>query len=162
LAEFFRLLTEERNRYREAYARALADLENLRAEARRQAQDAERRGAERVVMALIPALDSVERALEYATANPDPEALLVGIRLIKDEITNALESAGARRIELAPGQAFDPCVMEAVETRGEGDVGLVAGLLACGYEFRGRVLRPARVVVEMVKGEMNKTEDDKR
>lgn len=162
MSEFFRGLAEERNRYKEACARALADLETLRIEARRQAEEAERRGAERVVLALLPALDSIDRALEYATGNPDPEALLTGMRMIRDEINSALESVGACRIELAPGQAFDPCVMEAVETKGEGETCLVACLLAHGYQFRGRVLRPARVVVEMVRKEAKETEDKKR
>jgi molecular chaperone GrpE len=162
LSEFFRASQDEKNRYREACARAVADLENLRAEARRQAEEAERRGAERVVSALLPALDSVERALEYASGNPDPEALLAGVVMIKKEIDRALESAGARRIEITPGQAFDPGVMEAIETRGEGETGLVEDVLAHGYEFRGRVLRPARVVVEMGQEETKEMEDKRR
>ncbi len=162
MSEFFRGMAEERNRYKNALARAMADLENFRAESRRQAEEAERRGAERVILALLPALDSMERALEYATDNLDPEALLAGVRMIKDEMSRAFESAGARRIELVPGQAFDPLIMEAVETRGEGRMGLVADVLTHGYEFRGRVLRPARVVVELRHGEEKETEDKTR
>ncbi|MGB9589327.1 MAG: nucleotide exchange factor GrpE [Candidatus Hydrothermia bacterium] len=162
MSEFFRGLTEERNRYRDACARAMADLENLRAEARRQAEEAERRGAERVVFALLPALDSMERAIEYARDNPDPDALLSGINMIRDEINHSLESIGARRIEIAKGQEFNPGLMEAVETRGEGNTCLVADMLAPGYEFRGRILRPARVMVELRHGEAKETEDKER
>lgn len=162
LSEFFQGLAEERNRYRDACARAIADLENLRMESRRQAEEAERRGAERVIFALLPALDSMERAIGYATGSPDPESLLAGISMIREEINHSLEAVGARRIEATPGQAFDPVFMEAVETRGAGTFGLVAQLLAPGYEFRGRVLRPARVVVELHQVEEKPMEDEKR
>ncbi|MEO0140769.1 MAG: nucleotide exchange factor GrpE [candidate division WOR-3 bacterium] len=149
MSEFFRGLAEERDRYKEAYARALAELENLKAEARRQAEERERRGAERVILALLPALDSMERALEYAQGNPDPKALLEGVIMIKEEMDRALESAGARKIVPSPGQAFDPSFMEVVETRRGDGSNIVAEVMAPGYELRGRVLRPARVVVEM-------------
>ena len=149
MSEFFRGLADERNRYREACARAMADLENLRAEARRQAEDAERRGAERVITSMLPALDSMERAVEYGKENPDPEALLDGLELMREEVMACLESAGLERVIPSPGHGFDPSLMEAIGAAGEGRKGKVAEVIAPGYLFRGRLIRPARVVVEM-------------
>lgn len=160
MSEFFRASQNEKNRYREACARALADLENLRAEARRQAEEAERRGAERVITAMLPALDSVERALEYGKENPDPEALLDGLKLMREELMDCFESAGLERIIPSPGHGFNPSLMEAVGAEGEGKEGRVAGVVAPGYLFRGRLIRPARVVVEL--GKEEEMEDKQR
>ena len=149
MGDFFRDVQSERDRYREAAARAAAELANFKREAQRQAEERERLGAERVMRALLPAMEHLDRALDYGQGEVDPEAMLEGVRLIRQEIANSLESVGLTRVEPARGQGFDPSVMEVVEVREDGGMepGLVMGVISAGYTFRGKVLAPARVIV---------------
>ena len=60
----------ERDEYLELAQRARADFENFRKRAAREAQEAERRGKASVARELLPALDSLERALSSTGIDP--------------------------------------------------------------------------------------------
>ena len=149
LAEFIRGIQSEKERYKELASRTTAELENYKREAARQAQQRERIGAERVILALLPALEHMDRALDYAGDEPDPEALKQGIEMIRSQIMESLEFAGLQPIQPQPGQGFDPSLMEAAEAKDAPDAepGTVLQVLSVGYSFKGKLLKPARVVV---------------
>src|SRR5512133_1544255 len=60
----------ERDEYLQLAQRARADFENYRKRAAREAQEAERRGKASVARELLPALDSLERALRSTGIDP--------------------------------------------------------------------------------------------
>jgi molecular chaperone GrpE len=137
-------LKRERDEYLELAQRARADFENYRKRAAREGADALVRGKTEVGKAVLPALDSLERALEA-----DGDGLAEGVALVHKELQSALAAAGIQPIDPA-GEAFDPNLHEALSSRpaedGEG-AGVVVETVQRGYRLGETLIRPARVVV---------------
>jgi molecular chaperone GrpE len=103
------------------------------------------KGVAKLVKELLPALDSLDRALESA-AQDDP--LLEGVRLVRAELRAALERVGVQCFSPL-GERFDPAEHEAIAQRaGEGaESGAVIEVHQAGYRMGEHIVRPARVVV---------------
>ena len=130
------------------WRRAVADLDNLR---KRYARELGReRSAERelVTAAFLPVLDTIDRALEHADA--DPQSIVEGVRSLREQALAVVEGLGYSR-EDAAGVPFDPVHHEVVGVVDSGDSGVapgsVAKVLRPGYGAPGRQLRPASVTV---------------
>ena len=135
------------------WRRALADLDNLR---KRYARElARERTAERdlVTAAFLPVLDTVDRALEHAEA--DPRSIVEGVRTLREQAMAVLSGLGYQR-EDAVAVPFDPArheVVGVVETDGsEAAPGSVVAVLRPGYGTAERQLRPAAVTVAQRSG----------
>jgi molecular chaperone GrpE len=128
------------------WRRAVADAENLR---KRFARDIERvRAEERAAAARhwLAVVDNLDRAIEYAEA--DPQAIIEGVRAIRDQAVQMLADLGfPRRDDI--GQSFDPARHDAVGSRpGSGaPPGTVVQVVRPAYGAGERQLRPAQVVV---------------
>ncbi len=146
LAALLEDVTRERDEYLDLARRAKADFENYRKRATQQTADAEKRGKADLARELLPAIDSLERAL--ASADADADALAKGVSLVRDQLLATLERAGVEAYDPA-GEKFDPSWHEALSTRPEEGVesGTVLETLDRGYRLDGQVLRAARVVV---------------
>jgi molecular chaperone GrpE len=130
------------------WRRALADLDNLR---KRYARElARERTAERdlVTAAFLPVLDTVDRALEHAEA--DPRSIVEGVRTLREQAMAVLSGLGYQR-EDAVAVPFDPArheVVGVVETdASQAAPGSVVAVLRPGYGAADRQLRPAAVTV---------------
>ena len=126
--------------------RLLAEMDNQRKRMQRDVDAARRYGVERVLAALLPVVDSLERGLADAAA--DPAKLRGGVELTLRQLQKALSDQGLETVDPV-GQAFDPeqhQAMSVVET-GQFDPGTVASVMQKGYRFQDRLLRPALVVV---------------
>jgi molecular chaperone GrpE len=128
------------------WKRALADLDNVR---KRAARDAERqRAAERARTAAqwLPILDDLDRAITHADA--DPTAVREGVRAVRDHAVELLGRLGFPRQE-DEGRLFDPTRHEAVATvpDPEKPEGTVVQVTRPGYGGGEYQLRPAQVVV---------------
>ena len=139
----------ERDEYLELARRARADFENYRKRAARDVADAERRGKTALARELLPALDSLERALE-ATGDEAgaQDAVAEGLSLVARELTEGLARVGVEAYD-PTGERFDPSWHEALSTRGADGVGsgIVLETVQKGYRLDDLVLRAARVVV---------------
>ncbi|MDQ3867338.1 MAG: nucleotide exchange factor GrpE, partial [Actinomycetota bacterium] len=103
------------------------------------------RAHERLMKALLPVLDDLERALEAASEHEEAK-LEEGVGLVARELRSALQREGLEEIE-TDGR-FDPHVHEALLSQpSEQEEGAVLEVLQKGYRLGDRVLRPARVVV---------------
>lgn len=135
------------------WRRAAADLDNLRKRyAREVARERENeRGL--VTSAFLPVLDTLDRALEHAAANPD--TLVEGIRTLREQALAVVAGLGYGR-EDEPGVPFDPArheVVGVVDADGSGaPPGAVAAVVRPGYGAPGRQLRPAAVTVAQRSG----------
>jgi molecular chaperone GrpE len=136
----------QRDEYLALAQRTQADFENYRKRVARDSALAQERGVVKLAKELLPALDSLDRALEGA-AQDDP--LLDGVRLVRNELAAALARVGIE--PFAPqGETFDPAEHEAVaQAPVEGaQSGTVAEVYQTGYRTAGgNVIRPARVLV---------------
>ena len=127
--------------------RKQAEFENFRKRAARDAAVAQERGAVKLAMAMLPAVDNLERALEHAPED-DEHGFVAGIRHVHSDLVAALEKSGIERFS-PEGEPFDPAFHEAVAQQPiEGQAtGTVVEVFQRGYRVGETVVRPARVVV---------------
>jgi molecular chaperone GrpE len=146
LAEAQRELAESRDKY----LRLAADFENTRRRAIKDREEASLYGHQNLVKELLPSVDNLERAIEHAKQGGEANqgGLLEGVELVLREVVSALGRHGVAPIE-AEGQPFDPAQHEAMAQVEDGSVpaNTVVQVFQRGYQLRGRLLRPARVVV---------------
>lgn len=133
--------------------RTKADFENYRKRATRDAAAAQERGAVRLALELLPAIDNLERALAHADSDPagdtgNGDSFVAGIRHVHADVLAALGRAGIECYS-PEGELFDPQLHEAVAQQPiEGaEPGVIVEVYQRGYRVGDAVVRPARVVV---------------
>jgi molecular chaperone GrpE len=138
-------LAVEKAEVEDRLRRAWAEFENARKRAERDRSDFVQFAAMDVVKSLLPILDDFERALKTETADKE---YAKGVELIYSRLYDALKRQGLEPIETA-GQKFDPNIHEAVQREQTEDAEdqAILGELQRGYNFKGRLLRPAWVKV---------------
>src|ERR1035438_2629863 len=100
------------------YLRAAADLDNYRKRVAREKEELARFTTERVVAALLPTLDNLERAIDAAqTHGAENSALLQGLTQVHSQFRRTLMEFGLQEIIRSAGQPFDPNLHEAVRDR---------------------------------------------
>ncbi len=139
-------LRQELEAIRGKHVRLLADFDNFRKRVARERADTIRHAGEEIVTDLLPVLDHFELALRQA-ADPE-EPLVVGVRMVFDQLVAALGRHGLTAIE-AQGVAFQPEEHAAVACQPSDEVaeGMVLLQTRRGYRLRDRVIRPAMVIV---------------
>jgi molecular chaperone GrpE len=131
------------------YLRAVAEAENARRRAQDDVAKAHKYGIESFAEALVPVVDSLEKALE--TQGVTPEAMREGIELTLKQLRAAFDKG--RLAEINPvGQKFDPHLHQAIsmvpaEQAGGATPNHVVAVLQKGWKIADRVLRPALVTV---------------
>ncbi len=127
-----------------------ADFENYRKRAEKELREVEDASLRGLVVNLLSTLDELELAVKNAKKGEHGEDLMDGLRMVKKNLTASLQAAGLSRIECV-GRPFDPSLHEAVEKvqgKRQGD-DMVTEEVRPGYAFRGKVLRPTMVKVEL-------------
>ncbi len=130
----------------ETAQRLQAELENFRKRVVRDQADAVKRAGERVVVALLPIVDNLERALAHA-GDSDPD-LHAGVEMVLGQLLDVLAKEGVEQLD-PQGEPFDAMLHQAVGQKEDVSVAdsTVAEVFQKGYEMHGRVIRPAMVVV---------------
>jgi len=139
-------VTRERDEYLDALQRLKAEFDNYRKRAAREQVGLTSRAAERLVKELLPVLDDLERALDFADEHEEAK-LEEGVRLVHRALVDALRKEGLAEIE-TDGQ-FDPHVHEALLSQpdDEKEAGEILDVMQKGYRIGDKVVRPARVIV---------------
>ena len=148
LDEHIEQLSRERDEARDQALRALADYQNLRRRIHAEREQIRLQALEEAALAILPALDDLERALTTLGGATDVGAVLEGIRLVQKQFEAGLEKIGLKPIE-AVGLPFDPSRHEAVmvsETLDQAPDTVIEELRR-GYTLNGRVIRASRVRV---------------
>jgi molecular chaperone GrpE len=145
-------LRREVEESRDAYLRALAELDNVRKRSTREVEAARKFGAERLAQAILPVHDSLEAGLE-ATEKAGQQSLLDGQRATLRLLDEAFSAAGIREINPL-GEPFDPNKHEALSAvAAEGAApNSVIQVVQKGYELNDRLLRAAKVIVARAEG----------
>jgi molecular chaperone GrpE len=139
-------LRSERDALVDRLARLQAEFENARKRALREQQEFRDFATADAIKALLPAIDSFERALQ-SPAN-QPGEFRSGVELIYKQLQDALTRLGVRPVP-TKGVIFDPHVHEAIEMVETSEVPdhQVIEELQRGYTLKDRLLRPAMVKV---------------
>lgn len=133
----------------------IADLENQFKRAVADYQNLEKRIQEDIIVAVgyskaqlinkvLPALDSLDQAVEGANGSEANSGWLKGTMMAVKQLRQALAEEGL--VEIDTSGKFDPVYHEAVDIQ-EGDEGKILQVVLRGYTLNGRVIRPAKVVV---------------
>jgi len=128
------------------FLRASADLENYRKRAMREKDEIGRFTTERVISAMLPALDNLERALDHSD---EGTPLHDGLQQVHKQFQRVLADFGLVELIAKPGAQFDANFQEAVghiESKDQPQDAIIEQLQS-GYKLGDRLLRPARVVV---------------
>jgi len=136
------------------FLRAAAELDNYRKRVARDKEELARYTFERVVTALLPVLDNLDRALDHSPAGTP---LHDGLLQVQKQFQRALGELGLVEIITKPGDAFDPNLHEAVSHVESADhpESTVIEQLQSGYKLAERLLRPARVAVSKGPAQQN-------
>ncbi|WP_436793979.1 nucleotide exchange factor GrpE [Actinospongicola halichondriae] len=139
-------LVAERDQFLDAYQRAAADFDNFRKLSQKRIADEVARTQGSFVERLLPVLDAIDaaRAQGHEHDRADVEAVAA-------QLYGFLEKEGLERVDPV-GAEFDPNVAEAVvhepgDPDDERDQPVVTEVLRTGYQWNGRVIRPAMVKV---------------
>ena len=147
-----RELAEEKKRNDELLTRlkyTQADLENYRKRMDRELKEAGESLTKSLVVRLLVVQDELDLAARHADADAENGELSEGIAMVRKNLEAALESVGVERIE-AVGRPFDPSFHEAVEkVQGGGGREIVIEEIRPGFTFRGQLLRPSMVKVQL-------------
>jgi molecular chaperone GrpE len=150
--------TEEYEATQEQLLRLMADFDNYRKRMTRQHEEARQFATADLVLALLPGLDNLERALNAAGQDVAPSSAVIaeGVRMVLRQLKEALSKVGVREVQ-TQGLAFDPTRHEAVDIVSvpASDDGLIVAEVQHGYLLHERLLRPAKVVVGRAERDAN-------
>ena len=145
-------LVDEKKKNEELLTRlmyAQADIENYRKRMDREAKEASESLTKSLVTKLLVVQDELDLAAKHAEGGTKSAELKEGIGMVRKNLEAALESVGVERIE-AVGRPFDPSIHEAVEkTQGDSETDVVVEEIRPGFTFRGQLLRPTMVKVDL-------------
>lgn len=137
---------------REDMLRALAETENVRRRAEKQAQESRTFAIDRFARDLLDVADTLSRALTAAPTEglEGPMATVVeGVALTEKAMLDVFARHGLRRVG-ARGEKFDPNLHQAVaQIPSDAPAGAVAEVFQPGYVLAERTLRPAMVAVSL-------------
>ena len=140
---------EEIDDLKDKWLRSVAEFENYRKRTLKERAELILNGGEKVITAILPILDDMERAIENGVKTDDPEVLREGMTLIHQKFLKILEAQGVSKIETKDAD-FDTDVHEAVAMvpgMGDDKKGKVIDCLQEGYKLNDKVIRHAKVAV---------------
>ena len=140
------LAVKQRDDYLDKLQRTQADFQNFKRRngaARTEGYDDGQREA---IAAMLPTIDTLERALLSAEEHGEEGAFIEGVRMTLRGMMDALTKMGLEEIP-ALGEKFDPDVHNAVMRAEEGEPGTVLEVFQKGYRIKNRVIRYAMVKV---------------
>ena len=146
-------LRSEHDKLNDRFLRLAADYQNYQRRIQREMDDVRGYGASALIKDLLGVLDDLDRALQAGLAAHGPDdAMVKGVELVVAKALETLKRHGVEVIE-SSGKPFDPEQHHALAQTPSDDVQtpMVLQELQRGYTLRGRVLRPAGVVVAMPK-----------
>ena len=126
-----------------------AEFENYRKRTLKERAELILNGGEKVISAILPILDDMERAIANGAKTDDPQVLREGVELIYNKFVKTLEGQGVSKIETKDAD-FDTDLHEAVAMvpgMGDDKKGKVIDCLQEGYKLNDKVIRHAKVAV---------------
>jgi molecular chaperone GrpE len=138
-------LAAEKVELQDRLLRRMAEFDNFRRRAEKEKAEIREFAAMDTIRLLLPVLDDFERAIKAGSADNEHTR---GMQLIFQRLSSELQKLGLEAIS-TEDQKFDPHSHHALEMRetSEFEDHAILEELQKGYNFRGRLLRPAMVRV---------------
>ena len=131
------------------YLRQAAEFDNYRKRTMKEKADLIKSAAEKVIVAELPIVDDMDRALDNMEKGMDADACIEGFKLIAQKFKNTLTQQGLEKID-TDGQDFDTDYHEAIALIPAPTEELKGKILDCvqaGYKLGDKVIRHAKVAV---------------
>jgi molecular chaperone GrpE len=143
---------KQRDEYLAGWQRAKADFANYKREEMTRLREVAQYGSEDLIRDLIGVLDNFDLGLRATEKNGT--TVDKGIYLIRMQIEDILRKRGLLKVELEPGDNFDPAVAEAMaEIPSDKPEGTIVEEVEAGYKLHDKIIRAARVIVSKGKAE---------
>jgi molecular chaperone GrpE len=126
----------------EALQRLQAEFENYQKRSTKQNEEYKNYANAKLIEHILPVLDSIEAGIEH---NKD-------LKIIYDQLNSVLKKQGLDKIEIKKSEAFDHDKMECLMQEKNPALGdhTVANVLMNGYLLNGKILRLAKVSVNIL------------
>ena len=131
------------------YLRQAAEFDNYRKRTMKEKADLIKSAAEKVMVAELPIVDDMDRALDNMEKGMDADACIEGFKLIAQKFKNTLAQQGLEKID-TDGQDFDTDYHEAIAlipAPAEELKGKIIDCVQAGYKLGDKVIRHAKVAV---------------
>ena len=131
------------------YLRQAAEFDNYRKRTMKEKADLIKSAAEKVIVAELPIVDDMDRALDNMEKGMDADACIEGFKLIAQKFKNTLTQQGLEKID-TDGQDFDTDYHEAsalIPAPTEELKGKILDCVQAGYKLGDKVIRHAKVAV---------------
>ena len=148
-AEKLALAEAEIAKLKDQLLRQIAEFDNYRKRTLKEKTELILGGGEKVLSALLPVLDDLDRAQQNMANAEDVEALREGVYLIVNKLVTTLAAQGLKRME-TEGKEFDTDFHEAIALLPAADEAQKNHIIDCvqaGYLLNEKVIRHAKVVV---------------
>lgn len=140
---------EEIAQLKDKYLRQVAEFDNYRKRTLKEKTELILNGGEKVLGALLPVLDDLDRAVANIAKSNDVETLKEGVDLIVDKLSKTLATQGLQKMDTI-GKEFDTDFHEAVALIPAPEESKKNHVIDCvqpGYMLNDKVIRHAKVVV---------------
>lgn len=136
LREKLKKAVDEKQEYLEGWQRSRADFTNYKRQEASMHSDKEDRIMAEFVEQLLPALDSLELAVQHSESKE--------LRLVEKQFMDSLGKLSIEKFGKA-GETFDPHLHEALAQQGDGEK--IQEVKRSGYKVNEKIIRPAQVIV---------------
>ncbi len=167
LKEKISKMQAEREELMQSTQRRAKDFESFKSRTERERNETFQNQIGNLATQMLPALDNLNRAVDFALAMPDEQRtgiqqFLDGVMLVSQQVNDVLAEMGLQQIATV-GEIFDPNLHEAVATEesNEFDPNTITAELLRGYRIGKRVIRHSMVKVAMLprSDDFERTED---
>lgn len=149
LEEQISQLQKELEDTKDSWLRSRADFDNYKKRVQRDAQRTHQDAMANVLKIFLSASDDLERALKNRPEDASVDGWVGGIELILQKLNNQMKNQGVERLDVNPGDEFDPNIHEAItqEPNPDFEEGQIIEVIQPGYKIADRIIRPAMVRV---------------
>lgn len=133
----------------DGWLRTRADFDNYKKRVQRDAQRTHQDAVASIIKAYLTIADDLERALKNKPDGREGAGWVNGIELIYQKLINLIKNQGVERMDVNPGDEFDPNIHEAITQEEHPDFqdGQIIDIVQPGYRIDDRIIRPAMVRV---------------
>jgi molecular chaperone GrpE len=134
---------------KDSWLRCRADFDNYKKRVQRDAQRSHQDAMASILKIFLSASDDLERALKNEPDSAHLESWINGIELILQKLNTQMKNQGVERMNVKPGDEFDPNIHEAItqEPNPDFEEGQIIDVVQPGYKIADRIIRPAMVRV---------------
>lgn len=134
---------------KDKYLRLFSEFENFRRRTSREKLDMISTANESLVVAMLPIVDDIDRALANINDKTDLKTFEEGVKLIQSKFANTLQTKGVSKVDTKKGDDFNDEIHEAITqipAPTEDLKGKIIDVIEPGYKVGEKVVRFAKVV----------------